>query len=45
MTMLAYMLIRRLRKEWECFDLTVKDKLKQLATICSMEVKVKTPVV
>jgi len=39
--MLAYMIIRRLRKAWECFDLTVEDGVKQLATVCSMEVKVK----
>ena len=36
----AYMIIRRLRKAWESFDLTVKDGLGQLATVCSMEVKI-----
>ncbi|MEK7699914.1 MAG: hypothetical protein AAB332_05870 [Planctomycetota bacterium] len=39
--MLSYMIIRRLRKAWERFDLTVKGGLEQLATVCSMEVKVK----
>ncbi len=39
--MLSYMIIRRLRKAWESFDLTVKGGLEQLATVCSMEVKVK----
>jgi len=39
--MLAYMIIRRLRKAWEGFDLTVEGGLEQLATVCSMEVKVK----
>ena len=39
--MLVYMIIRRLRKTWEGFDLTVEGGLEQLATVCSMEVKVK----
>ena len=39
--MLAYMIVRRLRKAWESFDLTVKDGIGQLATVCSMEVKIK----
>lgn len=39
--MLAYMIIRRLRKAWESFDLTVKDGIEQLATVCSMEVNIK----
>lgn len=39
--MLAYMIIRRLRRAWAGFDLTVEGGLEQLATICSMEVKVK----
>ncbi|MDG6026015.1 MAG: IS1634 family transposase [Candidatus Brocadia sp.] len=39
--MLAYMVIRRLRDAWAGFDLTVEEGLKQLTTICSMEVKVK----
>ena len=29
------------RKAWESFDLTVKDGIGQLATVCSMEVKIK----
>ena len=39
--MLAYMIVRRLRQAWAGFDLTVEGGLEQLATICSMEVKVK----
>lgn len=39
--MLAYMIIRRLRQAWAGFDLTVEGGLEQLATICSMEVKIK----
>jgi len=39
--MLAYLIIRRLRDAWAGFDLTVEGGLEQLATICSMEVKVK----
>ncbi|NUO08547.1 MAG: hypothetical protein HUU08_07690 [Candidatus Brocadia sp.] len=39
--MLAYMMLRRLRRAWTNFDLTVEEGLKPLATICSMEVKVK----
>ena len=39
--MLAYLILRRLRRAWVGFDLTVEDGIKQLATICSMEVKVK----
>ncbi len=39
--MLAYLIIRRLRKAWEGFDLTVEGGLEQLATVGSMEVKVK----
>ncbi|MCF6150637.1 MAG: hypothetical protein E3K37_18570 [Candidatus Kuenenia sp.] len=35
------MIIRRLRSAWDDFDLAVEEGLKQLATICSMEVKVK----
>ncbi|MDN3515938.1 MAG: hypothetical protein NG747_16295 [Candidatus Brocadia sp.] len=35
------MIIRRLRRAWMSFNLTVEEGLKQLATICSMEVKVK----
>ena len=39
--MLAYMIIRRLRKAWAGLDLTVENGINQLATVCSMEVKVK----
>lgn len=37
----AYMIIRKLRQAWEKFDLTVKEGLKQLSTLCSIELKVK----
>ena len=39
--MLAYMIIRVLRNAWRDFDLTVEEGLKQLSTLCSMEMKVK----
>lgn len=39
--MLAYMIIRILRSAWQEFDLTVEEGLKQLSTLCSMEMKVK----
>ena len=39
--MLAYMIVRILRGAWEQFDLTVEEGLKQLSTLCSMEMKVK----
>ena len=32
--------IRCVRKRWESFDLTVKDGIEQLATVCSMEVNI-----
>ncbi|HHT9116270.1 MAG TPA: hypothetical protein ACFYEL_07360 [Candidatus Wunengus californicus] len=35
------MIIQRIRKAWEDFDLAVEDGIKQLATVYSMEVKVK----
>lgn len=38
--MLSYMIVRRLGLGWENFDLTVEEGLKQLSTLCSMEVKV-----
>jgi transposase len=38
--MLSYIIIRRLGLGWEMFDLTVEEGLKQLSTLCSMEVKV-----
>jgi hypothetical protein len=38
--MLAYTIVRILRGAWEQFDLTVEEGLKQLSTLCSMEMKV-----
>jgi hypothetical protein len=37
----AYMIIRKLGQAWGKFDLTVEEGLKQLSTLCSMELKVK----
>ena len=39
--MLSYLIVRILRHAWQEFDLTVEEGLKQLATLCSMEMKVK----
>jgi transposase len=39
--MFSYIIVRRLRRAWEKFDLTVEEGLKQLSTLCSMEMKVK----
>ena len=39
--MLAYLIIRKLRAAWAAFDVTVEEGLKQLSTLCSMEIKVK----
>lgn len=39
--MLAYLILRRLRRAWAGFDLTVEEGVKRLATICSMEVTMK----
>lgn len=39
--MLAYMIIRKLREAWLECDLTVEEGLKQLSTLCSMEMRVK----
>jgi transposase len=39
--MLAYMIIRKLREAWVSLDMTVEEGLKQLSTLCSMEIKVK----
>lgn len=39
--MLAYMVIRALRAAWDQFDLTVEEGLKQLSTLCSMQMVVK----
>ena len=42
--MLSYLIIRSLRRGWQMFDLTVEEGLKQLSTLCSMEMKVKDQV-
>jgi transposase len=39
--MLAYMIIRKLREAWASLDMTVEEGIKQLSTLCSMEIKVK----
>ena len=39
--MLSYIIVRRLRRAWEKSDLTVEEGIKQLSTLCSMEMKVK----
>ena len=39
--MLSYMIVRRLSRDWEKFDLTLEEGLKQLSTLCSIEMKVK----
>ncbi len=39
--MLAYMIIRKLREAWASLDMTVQEGLKELSTLCSMEIKVK----
>jgi transposase len=39
--MLGYMIIRKLREAWARLDMTVQEGLKQLSTLCSMEIKVK----
>ncbi len=39
--MLAYIIVRILRGAWQEFDMTVEEGLKQLSTLCSMEMKVK----
>jgi len=40
-TMLAYMIVRELRKAWEMINVTVEEGIKQLSTLCSMQIKVK----
>lgn len=40
--MLAYMIVRVLRGAWAHFDLTVEEGLKQLSTLCSTEMKIKS---
>ena len=39
--MLCYMIIRQLRRAWQKFDVTVEEGLKQLMTVCSMEMQAK----
>ena len=39
--MLSYMIIRQLRRAWQKFDVTVEEGLKQLMTVCSMEMQAK----
>jgi transposase len=39
--MLAYMIVRHLKEAWRVFDITPEEGLKQLATLSSVEVKVK----
>lgn len=39
--MLAYMISRKLKHAWKGIDLTVKEGLKELSTVCSIKVKVK----
>ena len=39
--MFSYIIVRRLRRAWQRFDLTVEEGLKQLSTLCSMEMKFK----
>jgi transposase len=39
--MLSYLIVRILWRAWQRFDLTVEEGLKQLSTLCSIEMKVK----
>ena len=39
--MLAYQIIRHLQKAWSAFDRTVEEGLRELSTLCSIEVVVK----
>jgi len=39
--MLAYLIIRKLREAWAALDMTVEEGLKELSTLCSMEIKVR----
>ncbi len=39
--MFSYIIVRGLRRAWEKSDLTVEEGLKQLSTLCSMEMKFK----
>jgi len=38
--MLAYLVVRELRRRWCAFDVTVQEGLAQLSTLCAMEMKV-----
>ena len=39
--MLAYLIVRYLRRAWAALDLTVEEGLAQLATLCSLQVGIK----
>ena len=39
--MLAFMIVRQLRKAWSEFDLTVEEGLKELNRLCAMELSMK----
>jgi len=39
--MLAYMVVKEMRKAWKKLDLTVEEGIKQLSTLCSMQIHVK----
>ena len=38
--MLAYLVVRELRRRWCAFDVTVQEGLAQLSTLCAMEMKI-----
>ena len=38
--MLAYMIVRELRRAWAAFDLTVEEGLRELQTLCSIELQI-----
>jgi hypothetical protein len=39
--MLAYLVIRALRKTWEALDITVEEGLRELSSLCSMQMTFK----
>ncbi len=39
--MLAYLIIRELKRAWDGYDLTVEEGIEQLSTLCSMKVTIK----
>jgi hypothetical protein len=39
--MLAYLIVRYLRRAWAALDLTVEEGIAQLATLCSLQVRIK----